>query len=359
MMRRILSLMMLLVLLMLPAEALAASKKKVSITMPTKAGLLYVGESYTIKPRLKNVKLAQLTWESGDESVVRTEGNRLTGEGEGVAQVRASSGKVSATCKVIVLPKSITLEVGKAARLPYDKIFSYSSASKKIAKVSGKGVITAAARGSTKITVKYGKAKKTIAVKVIPEKDRVAKLDCADTARQIVLVEYEGGSKATVSFHEKKNGVWEEILSTPGYVGKNGLGKKKAGDKKTPVGTFNLTTPFGIKADPGSKLPYLKVTKYHYWCGSSKSPWYNQLCDSRVNGRSATSSDEKLINYKGVYNYCLFIDYNVEATPGKGSCIFLHCTGSRKYTGGCVAIPEKHMKKAIQWVESGAKIVIR
>lgn len=186
----------------------------------------------------------------------------------------------------------------------------------------------------------------------------VGALPCAKETEQIVLVESTGGSDATVSFHEKRDGAWMKLYETYGYIGKNGLGKTKAGDKKTPTGTYNLTTPFGILDDPGSAMPYTKVTKYHYWCGSSRTEYYNQLVDSRVTGRKGTSSDEILINYKGFYNYCLFIDYNVEGTPGKGSCIFLHCIGSRAYTAGCVAIPEDVMREVVIWAREGAKIVI-
>ena len=174
-----------------------------------------------------------------------------------------------------------------------------------------------------------------------------------------MLVDYTGGSKAVLSLHEKVDGIWTEVLSCDAYVGKNGIGKTKAGDKKTPEGTYNLTTPFGIKDDPGAQMPYTKVTKYHYWCGDSNSEYYNKLVDERKVDRKHTKSDEYLIDYKGVYNYCLFIDYNAEGIPNKGSCIFLHCTGKNKYTAGCVAVPEKTMKQIVQWARAGVKIVIR
>ena len=60
------------------------------------------------------------------------------------------------------------------------------------------------------------------------------------------------------------------------------------------------------------------MTQYHYWCGSSSSPYYNQLVDERVADRKHTSDDEYLINYKGVYNYCLFIGYNADGTLASG-----------------------------------------
>ncbi len=186
-----------------------------------------------------------------------------------------------------------------------------------------------------------------------------ADLPAAKTSDQLVVVKYKSGSTATLTMHEKgSDGIWRQTLSPTAYVGRNGIGKTKEGDKKTPTGTFNLKTPFGIKSNPGTSLDYVKVTKYHYWCGTSGSKYYNRLIDTRLTSRARTSSDEYLINYKGVYNYAAFIDYNASGTAGKGSCIFLHCTGSNKYTAGCIAIPESVMIKVLKSLKAGCKIVI-
>ena len=181
-------------------------------------------------------------------------------------------------------------------------------------------------------------------------------VSAADSAEQIVLVSYQGGSSATLSVHEKKDGFWKQLWSTSAYVGRNGINKTREGDKRTPTGTFNLTTPFGILSDPGANMPYLKVTNQHYWCDDSSSPYYNQLVNVSITGRV---SGEHLISYSPNYNYCMFIDYNAEGEPGKGSCIFLHCFGSNSYTAGCVAIAQSRMIDIIRWALPGVKIVIR
>ena len=187
---------------------------------------------------------------------------------------------------------------------------------------------------------------------------RVAALEAAGQTDQIVLVEYMGGTDAVVSRHERIGGLWTELDTTYGYVGRTGMGKTRAGDNKTPLGTYNLTTPFGILEDPGAILPYLKVTEYHYWCSTSDSEYYNQMVDSRVTGRGPSGPDEVIIEYPGFYNYCLFIDYNAQGVPRKGACLFLHCIGDRDWTHGCIAVPEAYMKRVICWVREGAKIVI-
>lgn len=369
--KRLICLLTAMMLLMaLPTEALAA--KKPSIKLSVKMGLMYPGESVQLKPKLKRVTKADVGFESSDSSVATvTETGRVDAVAPGRAVLSVAGGGVQAKCGVVVLPRKVSVAAGESVSLPYGTLEKYKVKDTKIAVVSPKGVITGRKEGNTVVAVKYGKQTLTVVVEVTEPADpdepaapdaadsKAAKLDAAKTASQIVLVEYDSGSNATLSFHEKINGIWVQRLETSAYVGKNGIGKTKEGDKKTPVGTYNLTTPFGIKDDPGAKMPYVKVTQYHYWCGSSKSGYYNQLVDSRVTGRSYTSSDEHLIDYKGVYNYCMFIDYNAKGVAGKGSCIFLHCKGKNKYTAGCVAIDEASMKQIIQWAEPGIKIVIQ
>ena len=110
----------------------------------------------------------------------------------------------------------------------------------------------------------------------------------------------------------------------------------------------------GILADPGANMPYLQVTSRHTWCDDSASPYYNQLVDVSVTG---SVKGEHLIDYKGYYNYCMFIDYNAEGEPGKGSCIFLHCKAGHS-TGGCVAIPKEQMLTAMQNVRPDCVVLI-
>ena len=356
--RKILALLLVAaVLLALPVSAMAAT-----IGFPVKVGLMIEGETVTLKPKLSRVKLEDLTWTSSDESVLALAGNVARALKPGKAVVTASGGGATAKVAVVVLPASITVAVGDKVSLPQGGVESYSSKNKKVATVSKKGVVKGIGVGETKLVVTYGKQKKVVPVTVVeelPQGSAAAELDCANQTDQIVLVDYTGGSKAVLSAHEKLNGVWTELASCDAYVGRKGIGKTREGDKKTPTGTFNLTTPFGIKADPGARLPYLKVTKYHYWCADSSSKYYNKLVDEREVSRKHKSGDEYLIKYKGAYNYCMFIDYNAEGTPNKGSCIFLHCKGKNKYTSGCIAIPEKMMKNIVCWAREGTKIVIR
>ena len=175
----------------------------------------------------------------------------------------------------------------------------------------------------------------------------------------LILVEQSKSSISKGTFWlltKDKNGLWHEELSCLAYLGKNGLGKQKEGDAKTPIGDFGFTMAFGIKEDPGSKISFTKVTDTFYCCGDKE--YYNQIIDtSRINHK-CTDASEHLISYQPYYNYALFIDYNKEGEYGKGSGIFLHCIGTKEFTGGCVAVEEKVMVKILQTVDSFARICI-
>lgn len=198
---------------------------------------------------------------------------------------------------------------------------------------------------------------------------------------RLIFVKYEGGTRATVEMWKKAKCVklpfldlasepepteelgeregatdWEQIVSCKAYVGENGLYKVKQGDRKTPVGIYNITMAFGRKKSPGTAgISYTRLNKYHYW--SSEKPTYNQFVDVRTLHRTWMRG-EHLISYDPHYNYALAMDYNKKGTYLKGSAIFLHCYGTDAYTAGCIAVPQKDMKTIVQNTTEHTKICI-
>lgn len=173
---------------------------------------------------------------------------------------------------------------------------------------------------------------------------------------QIVIVQ-SNGTNATVTMHELQDGVWTEILRTDGFVGSNGVGEASEFTSATPQGTFPLYFAFGINPDPGTKVPYLQVDEYDYWVGDSSSPLYNQYARADSDTDWDKSKSEKIIDYPTAYGYCLFIGYNIEGVPGKGSCFFLHCSNGRP-TAGCVSVPESDMAFILRNIGEDCGIVI-
>ena len=170
-----------------------------------------------------------------------------------------------------------------------------------------------------------------------------------------------GQTTAWISMHRKDNkGNWHQIMTTPGFTGKAGLGKEKEGDAKSPVGTFRLNRAFGIAPDPGCAIPYTKVDNNLYWSGDQRPGMqYDRMVDIRKYPDLNKEDSEHIIDYTEHYQYCLNINYNRLHTPGLGSALFMHCFGPNKpFTGGCVAVPKDKMRFVMKHVQPDCLIVI-
>ena len=187
-----------------------------------------------------------------------------------------------------------------------------------------------------------------------------------ETVTQIFVVAGLGMDRttATVSMHERdEDGQWKQVLSTPGYVGKNGLCPDEdhaEGCGQTPIGIYHFNKAFGIAADPGCALPYTQISEDIWWSGDVRNGMhYNEMVDIREVPDLNKDDSEHIVDYEYQYQYCLNISFNEDGTPGRGSAIFLHCLGPEKpYTGGCVAIPENMMKQVMQRVEPDCVVII-
>ena len=219
---------------------------------------------------------------------------------------------------------------------------------------------------TTAVTTKKATPKPTAAPKDLSPK-WVRNLSQAKDKKntQLVIVAADGMSKSTakVSMHERdKNGNWIQVFSVKGLVGKNGMvadKDRKEGCKKTPIGVYTFDKAFGIASDPGCKIKYTKVTKDLYWSGDQrKGMQYNKMVSIKDYPKLDTKNSEHLIDYKKPYQYCLNITFNKECTLGKGSAIFLHCTGNTSYTAGCVSIPKSYMLKVMKRVKPGCVVII-
>ncbi len=185
-----------------------------------------------------------------------------------------------------------------------------------------------------------------------------------ENVNQLFIVAGYGmdSTAASISLHQRdENGQWQRILSTPGFVGKNGLcldADHAEGCAQTPIGTYHFTAAFGIAADPGCQMPYLQVDDDIYWSGDFDRS-YNQMVRLSQVPELNMENSEHVVDYEYQYQYCLNISFNEEGTPGRGSAIFLHCLGPEKpWTGGCVAIPENIMKLVMQQVQPDCVVVI-
>ncbi len=189
----------------------------------------------------------------------------------------------------------------------------------------------------------------------------IQNLPQAQAAEQIFVVAGVGKTTAWISFHEKDlQGNWREIMTSPGFIGKEGLGKEREGDNKSPVGTFRFTEAFGIAPDPGCAIPYIQVDENYYWSGDGRPGMnYNKMVDIRKLPGLDTEASEHIVDYDPHYTYVMNISYNEACTPGLGSAIFLHCFGPFKpYTGGCVSLPTEKLRAVMLKVRPDCVVVI-
>ena len=190
----------------------------------------------------------------------------------------------------------------------------------------------------------------------------VSKLKASSETDQIVIVSSDNYSSYSAKFYfyiKNKDGKRDEIINCDAHIGKGGLGKEKEGDLKTPVGKYKFNCYFGIADNPGTKLPYIKLTNSHWWNADSKTKEYNTMINTDEYGHNFDKNlSEHLIDHKMACEYGININYNEEGIPKKGSAIFLHCFTLNPFSFGCVAIPKENMKKVMTTVNENCVIII-
>ncbi|MDD2957095.1 MAG: Ig-like domain-containing protein [Lachnospiraceae bacterium] len=342
-----------------------ASKPASSLKLNQTSIIMVKGKTYTLKATAVNISGKRI-WGSSRKSVAAVNSNgKVTAQGKGTATITVKIGKKKASCKVKVIAPSlsktyVTLKKGKSTALKVTgttSALTWSSSNTAVAAVSSSGKVKAKAEGTAVIKVKIGVH--TLKCKVTVTETKWQKLldqyRNDKKTKQLIFVQYTGGSSADVYLYTKSGTTWKQTLSCSGEVGKNGIDKVREGDKKTPTGTFNLTSAYGIANDPGAKMDYVKINNNLYWCGDEL--YYNQLVDITKKPHNCYNG-EHLIEYTQCYAYGMFLDYNKECIYKKGSAIFLHCKGNSGYTAGCIAVSRSNMIKIIRAAEPGAKICI-
>ena len=193
-----------------------------------------------------------------------------------------------------------------------------------------------------------------------------------DDVRQLLLVEWCDGSNAVVRYYVKGPKGWRLRGRCDAYVGKNGVGKTREGDARTPLGELKAIRAFGILPDPGCALPFLRVTPGTV-AVDEEGPYYNRIVQAgEVCGEqggaggpgapdscpAALPGGERMWELSPEYDYGLETDYNAAGIWPLGSAIFIHCKGSKAWTGGCVALDKSLMKKILRTADSGLRIIV-
>lgn len=197
-------------------------------------------------------------------------------------------------------------------------------------------------------------------------------------AQQIVVV--TGSSRtstyATLRTYQKgTDGIWRaKFLAMPARIGWGGwvpASQRVQNTGTTPQGTFRITTAFGLKANPGTKISYRHADSGDYWVGDQRDAKTYNLFEpyASANRTWRVGQAERLANYPVQYEYAAVIDFNRPAASSVtwnttyaeyvtsrpvnvllGSAIFLHINGAGS-TGGCVSLRRADLISVLKWLD--------
>ncbi|WP_433065882.1 L,D-transpeptidase family protein [Dactylosporangium sp. CS-033363] len=171
---------------------------------------------------------------------------------------------------------------------------------------------------------------------------------------QVVIVQSpsQSATTATLQAYAKSGGAWQPVLGQmPARLGSKGFSDaKREGDRTTPAGVFAFDgTMYGIAANPGVRYRYHQVGPDDWWNENSDSPGYNTFS----HGPNPGGPSEALWEISPQYTHFAVIRYNMPATPGRGSGIFLHQSNGNS-TLGCVSLAQSDLTAVLRWLDPAA-----
>jgi L,D-transpeptidase catalytic domain len=223
----------------------------------------------------------------------------------------------------------------------------------------------------------------TVAVLLTAEGAHASPIPSQSQQALVVKAETWDSTQATLQRYTKMAGVkgksfWKPVGKPVGVVlGKGGLGWgvglhnassdalsppgstepiKQEGDGKSPAGVFKLGSAYGYAARPLSRMtwPYQASNQDLRCVDDAKSSFYNQILPEKPN---MWDSAEVMRRTDVLYTWVVDVEHNKQpATPGKGSCIFLHVwRGETNPTVGCTAMAQKNLEKVLSWLDPKAQ----
>lgn len=186
------------------------------------------------------------------------------------------------------------------------------------------------------------------------------------TSQQVMVADHTHGSVGSWrrwQWRGTSKG-WVRVDS-PAYsvFGRNGVvpaARRVQSTDTTPAGTFGFVMAFGV-GNPGTAMPYRRVTASSWWDERQSSSTYNRW----INGAHGcnTVDCEHLADYTGAqYRQAAVINYNYSGVQhrhghGSGAGIFLHY--ARQWTAGCVGVStHREIDATVRWMDPAQHPVI-
>ncbi len=152
----------------------------------------------------------------------------------------------------------------------------------------------------------------------IPENSLNALLneqDIPDDSYQVILVVADDDVEKMYLMERYSNGLWQVAYGPFGAeIGRNGLGKTKEGDGKSPIGVFELGYAFGRYGAPsGTIWPWRDTVAGDLWIEDSNSKYYNLFVkEEEIEDKDWKNGSNLNIS---AYDRAIEVRYNEERTP--------------------------------------------
>lgn len=174
----------------------------------------------------------------------------------------------------------------------------------------------------------------------------------------VAVVETPESTSGRLYRFQKTNGEWESVgTAVSMVVGRNGVGPKREGDGRSPRGVFPLGFAFGYRerSPVSTELAYRHLPPESVCVDDAESDRYNRIVFEPGPDRdweSAEAMRRDLAHGDDLYALGVTVEYNPDAIPGAGSCIFLHIwRGPESPTAGCTAMAEDDLRTVLGWLQ--------
>lgn len=176
-------------------------------------------------------------------------------------------------------------------------------------------------------------------------------------SKQMVKIFDAQGTRAKMARYEKRAEGWVQIGdSVVVNIGRNGLGKTKEGDGKTPVGVYPLDRVYAYH-DLNTSMPLFRSDENLLCVDDADSRYYNRIVDRR-RVIEDFNSYETMKRNDDLYEMLVTVGYNPDHIPGRGSCIFIHVADGDKPTAGCISMKKSDLEALIKWLDPHKRPVI-
>ena len=153
-------------------------------------------------------------------------------------------------------------------------------------------------------------------------------------------------------------GLWFGGRFLPCSVGRGGLvADKREGDGGTPIGVHHIVGMLYRADRIAAPAPWAApIRPGDLWCDAPDHAHYNTQVRAPF-----SASHESLRRADRLYDLVLVTDWNwPDATPGKGSAIFMHRWRRPGYpTEGCVALRADHLLWLAQQIAPDTPLILR